>query len=257
VSELEVLALLLAGLAAGTVNTVVGSGTLITFPTLLLFGHPALVANVSNTVGLVAGGITGVHGYRAELKGHATTLRRLAPMSFLGAIVGALLLLWLPSSAFDAIVPALIVIALLLVLFGPWLQAKAAARHTDAEDRRDVRRIALLRGGLFVSGVYGGYFGAAQGVLMMGIMSVLTSEPLQLLNAVKNVLGTIVNAVAAIVFMTVAWDQIEWPVAALLAVGALAGGYVGARVGRRLSPPVLRGVIVVIGVVAITKIVFD
>jgi uncharacterized protein len=257
VSVVEVLALLAAGLFAGTINTVVGSGTLITFPTLLLFGYPAVVANVTNTVGLVPGGLTGIHGYRAELRGHGRTLRRLAPMSFVGAVIGALLLLVLPAAAFAAIVPVLIGLALLLVLFGPWLQMKAAARHADADDpRRHTHRLLLLQAGMLFAGMYGGYFGAAQGVLMMGLMSVLTTEPLQSLNGIKNVLGTIVNAVAAVTFMVVAWDKIEWPVAAILAVGGLAGGYLGARVGRRLSPRVLRALIVLIGVVAISKMFF-
>jgi uncharacterized protein len=257
VSVVEVLALLAAGLFAGTINTVVGSGTLITFPTLLLFGYPAVVANVTNTVGLVPGGLTGIHGYRAELRGHGRTLRRLAPMSFVGAVIGALLLLVLPAAAFAAIVPVLIGLALLLVLFGPWLQMKAAARHADADDpRRHTHLLLLLQAGMLFAGMYGGYFGAAQGVLMMGLMSVLTTEPLQSLNGIKNVLGTIVNAVAAVTFMVVAWDKIEWPVAAILAVGGLAGGYLGARVGRRLSPRVLRALIVLIGVVAISKMVF-
>ncbi len=256
-SVVEVLALLAAGLFAGTINTVVGSGTLITFPTLLLFGYPAVVANVTNTVGLVPGGLTGIHGYRAELRGHGHTLRRLAPMSFLGAVIGALLLLVLPAAAFAAIVPVLIGLALLLVLFGPWLQMKAAAQHADAgAPGRHPRRLLLLQAGMLLAGMYGGYFGAAQGVLMMGLMSVLTTEPLQSLNGIKNVLGTIVNAVAAVTFMVVAWDKIEWPVAAILAVGGLAGGYLGARVGRRLSPRVLRALIVLIGVVAISKMVF-
>jgi uncharacterized membrane protein YfcA len=257
VSVVEIVALLVAGMLAGTINTVVGSGTLITFPVLLLFGYPAVVANVTNTVGLVPGGLAGIHGYRAELRGHGATLRRLAPMSFVGAVIGALLLLVLPPAAFAAIVPVLIGLALVLVLLGPWLQMKAAGRHADAEDgRRHTHRMLLLRAGMLLAGMYGGYFGAAQGVLMMGLMSVLLTDPLQSLNAVKNVLGTIVNAVAAVTFMVVAWDRIEWPVAALLAVGGIAGGYLGARVGRRLPPPVLRGVIVLIGVVAITKMVF-
>ena len=256
-SAIEIVALLVAGMLAGTINTVVGSGTLITFPTLLLFGYPAVVANVTNTVGLVPGGLAGIHGYRAELRGHGATLRRLAPMSFVGAVIGALLLLVLPPAAFAAIVPVLIGLALVLVLLGPWLQRKAAARHADADDaRRHTRRMLLLRAGMLLAGMYGGYFGAAQGVLMMGLMSVLLTDPLQSLNAVKNVLGTIVNAVAAVTFMVVAWDRIEWPVAGLLAVGGIAGGYLGARVGRRLPPPVLRGFIVLIGVVAITKMVF-
>ena len=248
----EVVALLAAGMAAGTINTIVGSGTLITFPTLLFFGFPPLVANVSNTVGLVAGGLTGIHGYRVELAGQGSTLRRLVPASFLGAVTGAFLLLKLPESAFNAIVPVLIAAALLLVLFGPRLQAWAAARHPDHDSRG--RRV-LMTVGVFAAGVYGGYFGAAQGILLVGIMSVLMTISLQRVNALKNVLSTVVNAVAAVIFMLVAWERINWSVVALIAVGSLAGGYTGARVGRRLSPQALRALIVVIGVAAIAKIV--
>jgi uncharacterized protein len=247
----EVAALLAAGMAAGTINTIVGSGTLITFPTLLFFGFPPLVANVSNTVGLVAGGLTGIHGYRAELVGQGRTLRRLVPASFLGALTGAILLLALPASAFDAIVPILIAAALLLVLLGPRIQAWAAARHPDHDS---LGRHLLLTVGVFAAGVYGGYFGAAQGVLLVGIMSVLMTISLQRVNGLKNVMATVANAVAAVTFMLVAPDRINWAVAALIAVGALAGGYVGSHVGRRLSPVMLRGLIVVIGVVAIGKI---
>ncbi|MBE3073345.1 MAG: sulfite exporter TauE/SafE family protein [Actinobacteria bacterium] len=248
----EVVALLAAGMAAGTINTVVGSGTLITFPTLLFFGLPPVVANVSNTVGLVAGGLTGIHGYRSELAGQGPTLRRLVPVSFLGAAVGAVLLLRLPESAFDAIVPVLIGAALLLVLFGPRLQVWAAARHPDHDSPG--RRL-LMTVGVFGAGVYGGYFGAAQGVLLVGIMSVLMTISLQRINGLKNVLSTTANAVAAVIFILVAPERVNWSVAALIAVGALAGGYVGARVGRRLSPAMLRGLIVVVGVAAIAKMV--
>jgi uncharacterized protein len=248
----EVVALLGAGMAAGTINTIVGSGTLITFPTLLFFGYPPLVANVSNTVGLVAGGLTGVHGYRAELAGQTSVLRRLVPASLLGAVTGAVLLLKLPESAFDAIVPVLIAAALLLVLLGPRIQAWAAARHPDHDSPG---RHLLLTVGIFVAGVYGGYFGAGQGILLVGIMSVLMTISLQRITGLKNVLGTVVNAVAAFMFMLFAWERIDWSVAALIAVGSLAGGYVGARVGRRLPPRVLRGLIVVIGLAAIAKMV--
>ena len=247
----EVVALLAAGMAAGTINAIVGSGTLITFPALLFFGYPPLVANVSNTIGLVAGGLTGIHGYRAELVGQGSTLRRLAPVSFIGAVTGAILLLKLPESAFDAIVPVLIAVALLLVLFGARLKAWSTARHPDQDSGG--RRLLLIAG-IFGAGVYGGYFGAAQGVLMVGILSALMPISLQGVNGLKNVLVTLANAVAAVIFMLVAWDRIDWSVAALIAVGALAGGYVGARVGRRLSPVVLRGVILVVGVLAIVKI---
>jgi uncharacterized membrane protein YfcA len=248
----EVVALLAAGMAAGAINTIVGSGTLITFPTLLFFGFPPLVANVSNTLGMLGGGITGIHGYRAELSDQGPTLRRLVPASVLGSVTGAILLLKLPESAFEAIVPVLIGVALLLVLFGPRLQAWASARHPDHDS---LGRRVLLAVGIFAAGVYGGYFGAAQGVLLVGIMSVMLTIRLQSINGLKNVLATVANAVAALVFILVAWDRINWAVAALIAIGALAGGYVGARVGRRLSPRVLRGVIVVIGVGAIAKIV--
>jgi len=248
----EVIALLAAGMAAGTINTIVGSGTLITFPTLLFFGFPPVVANVSNTVGLVAGGLSGIAGYRAELVGQGSTLRRLLPVSLLGGVVGAILLLRLPESAFAAIVPALIAAALLLVLFGRRLQRWAAERHRDHDS---AGRRLLLTAGVLAAGVYGGYFGAAQGVLMVGIMSVLMAISLQRVNALKNVLVTVVNAVAAAVFMLVAWERINWTVAVLIAVGSLAGGYVGARVGRRLSPGLLRGIIVVVGVLAIAKMV--
>ena len=248
----EVIALLAAGMAAGTINTIVGAGTLITFPTLLFFGYPALTANVTNTVGLVAGGLSGIHGYRRELVGQGDVLRRLAPLSFLGAVTGAILLLWLPESAFDAIVPVLIAAALLLVLFGPRLKAWAAARHPDHDSGG--RRV-MLAVGVFGAGVYGGYFGAAQGVLMVGIMSALMIISLQRINGLKNVLVTIANAVAAVIFIVVAPDRVNWLVAALIATGALLGGFVGARYGRRLSPVVLRRVIVVVGVLAIAKIV--
>lgn len=248
----EIVALIVAGMAAGTINTMVGSGTLITFPTLLFFGFPPLTANVSNTVGLVAGGVTGIHGYRAELAGLGGILRRLVPASLLGSMTGAILLLKLPESAFNAIVPVLIGLSLLLVLLGPRLQRWAAARHPDHDSPG--RRV-LMTVGIFGAGVYGGYFGAAQGVLLVGIMSVLMTISLQSINGLKNVLATVANAVAAVVFMVVAWDKIVWSVAALIAVGALAGGYVGAKVGRRLSPVLLRGLIVVIGILAIAKMV--
>lgn len=243
----EVVAIIAAGMAAGTINTMVGSGTLITFPTLLFFGYPPLVANVSNTIGLVAGGLTGVHGYRSELTGASQILRRLVPASLLGALTGAVLLLRFPG-AFETIVPILIGVALLLVLFGPRLQAWSAARHPDHDS---VGRRVLLAVSVFGAGMYGGYFGAAQGVLLVGIMSILTAINLQQVNGMKNVLATVANAVAAVVFMLFAWDQIDWTVVALIAVGAFAGGYVGARVGRRLSKEFLRGLIVVVGIVAI------
>lgn len=254
-SVLAALGILVAGMAAGTINTVVGSGTLITFPVLVFLGYPPVVANVSNTVGLVAGGVTAVHGYRSELRGAGRTLRRLAPASLVGGIVGAVLLLVLPPAAFQAIVPALIALGLALVVLGPRLQRRAVERH-EAGIPPAAWHGAALTAGVLVAGIYGGYFGAAQGVILMGLMSALSTEPIQRLNGYKNVLATVVNAVAAVTFMVVAWGRIDWVVALLVGLGAFAGGVIGSRVGRRLPPLGLRAVIIVVGVVGIIKILW-
>ncbi|NNM44898.1 TSUP family transporter [Knoellia koreensis] len=258
-SVTEALGIFLAGTAAGTINTVVGSGTLITFPTLLFFGFPPLTANMSNNIGLVGGGVTGSWGYRKELVGAGPAIRKLVPMSLLGGISGALLLRILPEGAFTAIVPVLIAIGVLLVVFGPALQRRAAAKHGE-DDVHPAHRggptTFLLMAAVYLAGVYGGYFGAAQGVILMGVLSVLSSEPLQRLNGYKNVLALVVNAVAAIVFVIIGHDLIDWWVVALIAVGSLLGGVIGSTVGRRLPPLALRGLIVVIGVIGIVKIVW-
>lgn len=253
-SVLDVVAITAAGFAAGTINTIVGSGSLITFPTLLVLGYPPLTANVSNNIGLVPGGVSGSYGYRHELQGRSRTIRRLGPLSFLGSVLGAALLLVLPPEAFKAIVPALIVIALVLVLVGPWLQRRAAKRSPD--ETAPPWHAWALAVGVFVAGAYGGYFGAAQGVLLMGIFSALSSEPLQRLNAYKNVLSAIVNSVAAVTFVLFARGSIDWSIVLFIAVGSFLGGLVGARIGRRIPPAALRGLIVIIGVVAIVKLVF-
>ncbi len=253
-SLLHLVAILAAGFAAGTINTIVGSGSLITFPTLLVLGYPPLTANVSNNIGLVPGGVSGSYGYRHELAGRSATLRRLAPLSFLGSVLGAGLLLVLPPAAFKAIVPVLIVIALVLVLVGPRLQRGAAARRGAELADPSWHRWALGLG-TFVAGMYGGYFGAAQGVLLMGLFSALSAEPLQRLNAYKNVLSAVVNGVAAVMFVIFARGSIDWVVVLLIAVGSFLGGVVGARIGQRIPPAALRGLIVLIGVVAIGKLV--
>ncbi len=252
---LETVAILAAGFWAGTINVVVGSGTLVTFPTLLLLGYPPVVANVSNNIGLVGGGLTGSFGYRRELAGQGPLLRRLLPASLAGGVAGALLLLVLPSAAFRAIVPALIVVGLVMVVAGPAVQRRAARRRGGQGVAMTPARTATLAAGIGLLGVYGGYFGAAQGILVMGLMTVTTSIALQSVVGIKNVLTTAVNAVAAVTFMLVAWDRIDWHVVLLVAVGATLGGLVGARVGRRLPPTALRAVIVVVGTVAVVRLV--
>lgn len=245
-------AILLAGVAAGTINTVVGSGTLITFPTLLAFGVPPVTANVSNTIGLVPGSVSGAIGYRRELNGQRGRLLRLASASLVGGIAGAVLLLALPPEAFNAIVPVLILGGCVLVVLQPTIARRVASR---AESRGGVPEHGALWVWVLVmlTGVYGGYFGAAQGVLLMAVLGIGIQDSLQRLNGTKNVLAGLVNAVAAVVFIAVA--EVDWVVAALIAVGAVVGGQVGATVGRRLPPLVLRMVIVTVGLVAVVAFV--
>jgi uncharacterized membrane protein YfcA len=240
-----------AGAAAGVINAIVGSGSLITFPVLLAVGYPPLTANISNNIGLVPGGVSGTWGYRRELSGQSGVLRRLAPMSVIGALAGALLLLWLPASAFETIVPVLIAIALVLVVLQPRIAARAAARRDEGR-RGHVGPVAMVA--VLIAGMYGGYFGAAQGVLLIGMLGSLLVENLQVVNAIKNLLTLLVNAVAAVTFTVVAPEQVDWAVVVLIAAGSLTGGLAGAWVGRRLQPAVLRGVVVVIGLVALVRL---
>jgi len=288
---LVALAIFAVGLAAGTINTVVGSGTLITFPTLLALGYPPVLANVSNNVGLVPGVASGVHGYRAELAGQRRRMIRLGSASVCGGLVGAVLLLVLPAGAFQTIVPVLIGIALVMIIFQPrlarWMAARQVARAAAHGDRpapgfapgggiepggiepgggASAVRVAapvttrpeVQVGGpvlwvlVFLSGVYGGYFGAAQGVLLIGLMGVAFTDTMQRINAVKNVLAGLVNGVAALVF--VAATHVDWGVAGLIACGAIIGGQIGARVGRKLPPWGLRVLIVCVGAAALVKL---
>lgn len=249
------LAILAAGIAAGTINTVVGSGSLITFPTLLALGIAPVTANVSNNIGLVPGGVSGTWGYRRELAGQGRSVRRLLPLSVLGSTLGALLLLILPARAFGTIVPVLLVLAVLLVLLQPRLQRRARERRGADGPVHSPSERALLLGGTFGAGTYGGYFGAAQGVLLMGLLGSLVDEPVQRLNALKNVLALGVNTVAALTFAIAAPDRIDLRVVGLVAAGSVIGGVLGARFGRRLQPRVLRALIVVIGVVAVIRMV--
>ncbi|WP_249009802.1 sulfite exporter TauE/SafE family protein [Conexibacter sp. DBS9H8] len=245
---LHAAAIFAVGIAAGTVNTVVGSGTLLTFPTLLAFGYAPLVANVSNNIGLVPGTVSGAWGYRRLLAGQRARVLPLAVASTLGGIIGAVLLLSLPPSAFAAIVPVFIAVALLLIVaqrpISRWLATDRGAPRTGAS--------ASARLGVACSGVYGGYFGAAQGILLLAILGLTVDDELQRLNAAKVVLAGTVNCVAGVIFVFVA--HVNWAVAGLIAAGSLLGGMFGARFGQRLSPTVLRWLIVIVGVVAIVKL---
>ncbi|WP_345441030.1 sulfite exporter TauE/SafE family protein [Actinoallomurus vinaceus] len=239
-------AVLAAGIVAGAINAIVGSGSLITFPTLLAVGLPPITANVSNNIGLVPGGVTGVLGYQAELSGQRGRLARLVPASVAGSLIGGLLLLNLPERAFTTVVAVLIGLSCVLVLTQPVISRRLAARPRKAHGG------PWLWLGVFAAGVYGGYFGAAQGVLLVGLFGVFLDEDLQRVVAAKNVLTLLVNATAAVLYVLVA--KVDWWAVALVALGSMAGGFLGARVGRRLPSPVLRGVIVCVGVAAVVKL---
>lgn len=247
---LEALAVIAAGAGAGAINAVIGSGSLISFPTLVAVGYAPVTANVSNNIGLVPGSVAGVWGYRRELEGQARRVRTLAVASALGGLTGATVLLVLPSSVFDAVVPVLVLVACVLMLLQPRLSAWMASRRT--EGGRDVSVLTLLL--VYGTGIYGGYFGAAQGVILLAVLGVFVPDHLQRSNAVKNVLAGTVNTLAAVIFIVFA--DVAWEAVALVAVGAVVGGALGARVGRKIPPTVLRVLVVLIGVYVAFRLAF-
>ena len=246
----EAVIIAVAGLWAGLINAVVGSGTLVTFPVLVALGYPPVTATTSNAIGLITGSITGAVGYRSELTGHGRRLARYAVASLLGAVGGTALLLSLPADAFETIVPVLVGISVALVLVQPMLARRLGNRA--AVDRTASPLLYVL---IFLVGVYGGYFTAAQGIMLVGVMGLLVADPLQRLNAFKNTLAAVVNLVAGAIYAFVA--PISWPVVAVLAASSIIGGLLGASVGKRLPPAVLRGVIVVIGVIAVVHLLVE
>ncbi|MEU3661318.1 sulfite exporter TauE/SafE family protein [Streptomyces sp. NPDC032940] len=241
-----------AGAGAGAVNSVVGSGTLITFPVLLAAGLPPVTATVSNALGLIPGSVSGAVGYRRELRGQRRRVLKLGAGALLGGLAGATLLLSLPARAFETIVPVLVGLALVLVAFQPRLAALVRRRRERTGQIAHRDGGPLLSVGLTLASVYGGYFAAAQGIIYLSLMGMLLDEPLQRLNAVKNVLAAVVNSVAALFFLFAA--DFDWTAVVLIAAGSGLGGYAGARVGRRFSPVLLRALVVAIGTVALVQL---
>jgi uncharacterized protein len=249
--------ILFAGLGAGALNAIVGSGTLITFPILVAMGFSPVTSATSNAVGLVAGSMSGTWGYRRELRGQWNRLRWQIPASLSGAGLGAWLLLRLPKTVFTEVVPVLLIAALLLVVIGPWFQARVRDRAEKAgrsADHVSPRRMVALVATTFAIGIYGGYFIAALGVLLVGAMGALLVEPVQRLNATKNLMTLLVNVAAALAYTLMAFDQISWQIAGLIAVSSLIGGWLGAHYGRRLSPNALRGTIVIVGMIGLYRL---
>jgi uncharacterized membrane protein YfcA len=231
-----------AAALAGALNVLVGGGSLITYPTLLALGYPPVLANVSNNLGLIPGNAAGVLAYRPLLAGHRAPLLALVPASLLGGLNGAILLLALPAKLFAAVVPLLIALASVLMALQPRIRAWIERRQAQQPDTG----LPLLAG-VYLAGLYGGYFGAAQGVLLLAVMAVGLDENLQRLNGFKNALVLIVNGTAALVF--IGFTRVDWQVAALIAVGTAAGGWLGGRFGRRIPEPLMRRTIVATGLV--------
>ncbi|MCW2607420.1 MAG: integral rane protein [Frankiales bacterium] len=238
-----VTALLLAGagLVAGAVNTVAGAGSLLTFPALLAAGLPPLSANVTNCLGLVPGSLSGAYGLRSELHGQRDRLVRLSLWAAAGSAVGAVLLLTLPGDAFDKVVPVLVGLAGLLVLAQP-LVVRAARREEGGPSS------PATGAAVGAVAVYSGYFGAAQGVMLIGVLGALAPQPLRQVNAVKNVVAVTANAVAGAIYAVVA--PVDWTAVLVLALGSVCGGPVGAVLARRVPAGPLR-----LGIAAVALLV--
>jgi uncharacterized membrane protein YfcA len=257
VPVVDMILIALAGVGAGAINAIVGSGTLITFPTLVALGYPPVTSTMSNAVGLVAGSASGTWGYRRELRGQWNRLRWQLPASFFGAGLGAWLLLHLPEKVFQQVVPVLLILALVLVVVGPRIQNWARQRSEAAGESAEhvsPRKMVMLVLATFAVGIYGGYFTAAQGIMLIAAMGALLPEDMQRMNAAKNLLSLVVNIVAAVAYTIVAFDRISWPAAGLIALGSTIGGFLGAHYGRRLSQNALRAVIVVVGLIGLWRL---
>ncbi|HET8614937.1 MAG TPA: sulfite exporter TauE/SafE family protein [Actinomycetales bacterium] len=234
-----------AGVLAGAVNAIAGGGTLISFPALLAVGVPAVTANITSSVGLVTGYLGGAVGYRRELAGQGDRMRALAVVAIAGGVLGAVLLLVTPADSFRTVVPYLVLLSCLLLAVQPWLARWVADRR--AESGRAVGLSPVVHAGVFVAAIYGSYFGAGLGVLLLGVLGTLVVDSLQRLNGLKTVLAFAVNLVGVLIFLVS--GQVAWLFAAILVVCSYAGGLLGARVARLLSAVVLRFGVVVLGVV--------
>ncbi len=250
-----------AGFAAGAINTIVGAGSLITYPVLVFLGVPPVVANISNTIGLSPGSISGAWAYRHELADQKARMWRLIPVTLIGAITGAVLLTMLPRSAFKVVVPFLILISSLLVGIQPWLSNHKSRNQTVPRDRHPAAiqtapsarltpavrtRWMPLTISVFLASIYGGYFSAAQGVILLGLLGLFMTDGLQRQNALKNLLQAVVNVVAAIFF--IALGGVSWYLVALLAAGSLVGAPAGAYIAKRVPTKLFRIGIVIFGI---------
>jgi len=248
-----ILLLTVIGLVAGVINSVVGSGSLVCFPALLAIGFPPVVANVTNNFGLLPASIAGALSYLTFFRGEWKTVGLFAAISAAGGLAGALLLLRMPADAFRVVVPFLIMLALALVIFGPAVKAWVLRRSAQADAARS-ERSPLLLGAIGAAGIYGGYFGAAQGVILLSTFSLGLNGGLQRANAYKNAMTSAGNIAAAVVFLAI--GHIAWGAAAILAITSFIGGFIGGRWGQKLPESVYRVLIVVVGLCALGYFLF-
>jgi len=250
----DALLIAVAGLGAGLVNGMAGGGSLVSYPALLASGHSALVANVTNTVGILPGYIGGAIGFRNELAGQRARLRQFAPAALIGGLVGAALLLTTPDEVFDWIAPVLIIGACLLFAAQPLLSKRLVRRRaaTVAAGPGDGTVSPLVLGAVFLASVYGGYFGAGLGVIYLAVLGAVLPDPLPRVNSLRGILSLIVNVLAVALFGIAA--DVDWKAAGILAATSLVGGYFGARTALRLPVPVLRGVVLLFGAIAVWRL---
>jgi uncharacterized membrane protein YfcA len=244
------LVIALAGLGAGIINGIAGGGSLIAFPVLIAVGYTALTANVTTTVGIWTGYLGGMAGFRTELADQRERVRAFAPMALGGGLVGAVLLLVTPADLFRDLAPLLILAACALFAAQPWLAGRARARAHPGAVRAAIPPMALA--GTFLAAVYGGYFGAGLGVILLAVLGLTLEDTLPRINGLRGVLSLLVNSVAVVIFATTA--HVAWRAVLILAVTSLGGGYAGARLSLRLRPGVLRIVVITFGVVAAVKL---
>ncbi len=242
-----------AGLLAGAVNAAAGGGTLIAFPALVAAGVGSLEANIACSVGLLTGYAGGSVAYRRELTGQGGRVRRLAPAAVLGGVAGALILLATPEHSFRRLAPFLILLACALLAAQPRLAARLGAADPTAAATTGVGPAAWA--GVLAAGVYGSYFGAGLGVLLLGVLGILVRDDLQRSNALKGLLSLVINAAGVVVFL--ASGRVAWAFAAVLAVSAALGGTLGVSVARRLRPAALRAGVVGLGVAVAVVLLLD
>ena len=239
----HVLLLIGAGVAAGGINAIAGGGSLITFPSLLATGLPSIDANVTNSISVFPGYVSSVAGSRADLAGQSRRLRTIVPTCLAGSVAGCALLLLTPARAFDLVVPFLVLGAAATLAFQERLRGLVGHPRSMPPQRATV----ILQVVVFAGAVYGGYFGAALGVMYVAALALVLDEPLHRINALKNVLSAVVGLVTVVIFALFA--PVHWGAVLTLTPATLLGGYAGARLARRLPARVLRYLIVSYGTV--------